>query len=173
VAPGLIRNVRMTAAPNTCLFDGGMRYLQNSVVVENQTEPYTAAMAQLVTKTDIAGTDTSGGSLSLRMVELTAMCQQASPGIEVNDKIAFNHAGGVVNLSPSPTAAAACAAFRAGASACCPTRVPPPLAPPAWTAGTALAPPWRLGRSRLVANLVRLFSCALKLAATAVARSTR
>jgi hypothetical protein len=38
----LIRNVRMTAAPNTCLFDGGMRYLQNSVVIENQTEPYTA-----------------------------------------------------------------------------------------------------------------------------------
>ena len=49
-----IKNVRMTAAPNTCLFDGGMRYLQNSVVVENQTEPYTACMAQLVTKTDLA-----------------------------------------------------------------------------------------------------------------------
>eukprot|EP01047_Picozoa_sp_COSAG01_P051827 COSAG01_NODE_5385_length_4293_cov_19.521221_7_plen_321_part_00 len=59
--------VRITAAPNTCLFDGGMRYLQNSVVVENQTEPYTAAMAQLVTKTDLAGTDTSAaGILSLR-----------------------------------------------------------------------------------------------------------
>jgi hypothetical protein len=61
-----IKNVRTTAAANTCLFDGGMRYLQNSVVVENQTEPYTAAMAQLATKTDIAGTDTAGGSLSLR-----------------------------------------------------------------------------------------------------------
>eukprot|EP01047_Picozoa_sp_COSAG01_P098453 COSAG01_NODE_28641_length_656_cov_1.263914_1_plen_198_part_10 len=62
----MIKNVRMTAAPNTCLFDGGMRYLQNSVVVENQTQPYTAAMAQLVTKTDLAGTDTAGGTLSLR-----------------------------------------------------------------------------------------------------------
>jgi hypothetical protein len=62
-----IKNVRMTAAPNTCLFDGGMRYLQNSVVVENQTEPYTACMAQLVTKTDLAGTDTGmAGTLSLR-----------------------------------------------------------------------------------------------------------
>jgi hypothetical protein len=43
-----------------------LRYLQNSVVVENQTQPYTAAMAQLVTKTDLAGTDTAGGTLSLR-----------------------------------------------------------------------------------------------------------
>ena len=61
------KNVRITAAPNTCLFDGGIRYLQNSVVVENQTEPYTAAMAQLVTKTDIPGTDTgAAGILSLR-----------------------------------------------------------------------------------------------------------
>jgi hypothetical protein len=44
-----VRHVRLTAAPNTALFDGGMRYLQNSVVVENQTKPYTAAMAQLLT----------------------------------------------------------------------------------------------------------------------------
>lgn len=45
-----------------------MRYLCNSVTVENQTEPYTAAMAQLLTKTDINGTDTSGSNslLSLR-----------------------------------------------------------------------------------------------------------
>ena len=34
-----VKNVRITAAPNTSLFDGGVRYLQNSVVVENQTEP--------------------------------------------------------------------------------------------------------------------------------------
>jgi len=42
--------------------------LCNSVTVENQTEPYTAAMAQLLTKTDINGTDSSGSNslLSLR-----------------------------------------------------------------------------------------------------------
>ena len=37
-----VKNVRITAAPNTSLFDGGVRYLQNSVVVENQTQPYSA-----------------------------------------------------------------------------------------------------------------------------------
>jgi hypothetical protein len=62
-----VRNVRVTAAPNTSLFDGGVRYLQNSVVVENQTQPYSACMAQLLTKTDVAGTDSGvGGMLSLR-----------------------------------------------------------------------------------------------------------
>jgi hypothetical protein len=62
-----VRNVRITAAPNTSLFDGGVRYLQNSVVVENQTQPYSACMAQLLTKTDVAGTDTGvAGMLSLR-----------------------------------------------------------------------------------------------------------
>jgi hypothetical protein len=35
-----VKNVRITAAPNNSLFDGGVRYLQNSVVVENQTQPY-------------------------------------------------------------------------------------------------------------------------------------
>ena len=61
-------DTRITAAPNTCLFDGGMKYIANSTVIENQTEPYTAAMAQLLTKTDISGTDTSGSNslLSLR-----------------------------------------------------------------------------------------------------------
>ena len=59
--------MRITAAPNTSLFDGGVRYLQNSVVVENQTQPYSARMAQLLTKTDVAGTDTGvAGMLSLR-----------------------------------------------------------------------------------------------------------
>ena len=62
-----VRNVRLTAAPNTALFDGGVRYLQNSVVVENQTQPYSAAMAQLLMKTDVPGTDTGcAGVLSLR-----------------------------------------------------------------------------------------------------------
>eukprot|EP01047_Picozoa_sp_COSAG01_P076758 COSAG01_NODE_13588_length_1562_cov_26.902939_1_plen_502_part_01 len=62
-----VKNVRITAAPNTSLFDGGVRYLQNSVVVENQTQPYSACMAQLLTKTDVAGTDTGvAGMLSLR-----------------------------------------------------------------------------------------------------------
>jgi hypothetical protein len=62
-----VKNVRITAAPNTSLFDGGVRYLQNSVVVENQTQPYSACMAQLLTKTDVAGTGTGvAGMLSLR-----------------------------------------------------------------------------------------------------------
>lgn len=62
-----VRTVRVTAAPNTVLFDGGMRYLQNNVTIEHQPHPYTSAMAQLLTKTDIAGTDTgSAGLLSLR-----------------------------------------------------------------------------------------------------------
>ena len=62
-----VRNVRLTAAPNTSLFDGGVRYLQNSVTVENQTQPYTAAMAQLLTKSDVASSDTGvAGLLSLR-----------------------------------------------------------------------------------------------------------
>jgi hypothetical protein len=39
---------------NTVIFDGGMRYLQNNVTVEHQPHPYTSAMAQLLTKTDIA-----------------------------------------------------------------------------------------------------------------------
>jgi hypothetical protein len=63
----VVKNVRITAAPNTSLFDGGVRYLQNSVVVENQTQPYSAGVAQLLTKTDVAGTDTGvAGMLSLR-----------------------------------------------------------------------------------------------------------
>jgi hypothetical protein len=41
-----VRSVRVTAAPNTALFDGGMRYLQNNVTVEHQPHPYTSAMAQ-------------------------------------------------------------------------------------------------------------------------------
>ena len=62
-----VRSVRVTAAPNTAIFDGGMRYLQNNVTVEHQPHPYTSAMAQLLTKTDVAGTDTgSAGLLSLR-----------------------------------------------------------------------------------------------------------
>jgi hypothetical protein len=42
-----------------CKSRASLRYLHNSVVIENQTEPYTAAMAQLATKTDIllVGTD--------------------------------------------------------------------------------------------------------------------
>jgi hypothetical protein len=62
-----VKSVRVTAAPNTVLFDGGVRYLQNNVMVEHNPHPYTAAMAQLLTKSDIPGTDTgSAGLLSLR-----------------------------------------------------------------------------------------------------------
>ena len=62
-----VKSVRVTAAPNTALFDGGVRYLQNNVMVEHNPHPYTAAMAQLLTKPDIPGTDTgSAGMLSLR-----------------------------------------------------------------------------------------------------------
>eukprot|EP01047_Picozoa_sp_COSAG01_P073496 COSAG01_NODE_12003_length_1818_cov_1.761489_2_plen_426_part_01 len=62
-----VKSVRVTAAPNTALFDGGVRYLQNNVTVEHQPHPYTAAMAQMLTKSDIPGTDTgSAGLLSLR-----------------------------------------------------------------------------------------------------------
>jgi hypothetical protein len=62
-----VKSVRVTAAPNTALFDGGVRYLQNNVMVEHNPHPYTAAMAQLLTKSDIPGTDTgSAGLLSLR-----------------------------------------------------------------------------------------------------------
>jgi hypothetical protein len=60
-------DVRITAAPNTCIFDGGMRYSQNSVTVENQTQPYTAAMTSLLMKSDLAGTDTSGSNSLLTL----------------------------------------------------------------------------------------------------------
>jgi len=45
---------RFTAAPNTALFDGGAKYMQNSTLIENSTEPYTQAMCSLLMKTDIA-----------------------------------------------------------------------------------------------------------------------
>ena len=34
-----VKSVRVTAAPNTALFDGGVRYLQNNVTVEHQPHP--------------------------------------------------------------------------------------------------------------------------------------
>lgn len=34
-----VKSVRITAAPNTALFDGGVRYLQNNVTIEQQPQP--------------------------------------------------------------------------------------------------------------------------------------
>jgi len=61
-------SVRMSAIPNTVIFGGGQRYMQNSVLIENQTDPVTVGMANLLMKTDYAGSDTSGSNalLSLR-----------------------------------------------------------------------------------------------------------
>ena len=61
-------SVRMSAIPNTVIFGGGMRYMQNSVLIENNTDPVTCGMANLLMKTDYAGSDTSGSNalLSLR-----------------------------------------------------------------------------------------------------------
>jgi hypothetical protein len=41
---------RFTACPAMALFDGGLKYMCNSTLVENQTEPYTASMATLPTR---------------------------------------------------------------------------------------------------------------------------
>ena len=66
LADKLHDDVRITAAPNTCLFDGGMRYSQNSVTVENQTEPYTAAMTSLLMKSDLAEQRLSSSTVTRR-----------------------------------------------------------------------------------------------------------
>ena len=57
--------VRMSAIPNTVIFGGGMRYMKNSVLIENQTDPVTCGMANLLMKTDYAGSDTSGSNALL------------------------------------------------------------------------------------------------------------
>ena len=55
-------NIAMTAAPNASLFDQ-VRFVQNSVTMENNPEYYTTACAQLLTKTDRAGSDTTGSGM--------------------------------------------------------------------------------------------------------------
>eukprot|EP01047_Picozoa_sp_COSAG01_P051065 COSAG01_NODE_5225_length_4401_cov_24.113901_4_plen_553_part_00 len=59
---------RFTACPAMALFDGGLKYMCNSTLVENQTEPYTASMATLLMKTDVPSSDTSasGSLMTLR-----------------------------------------------------------------------------------------------------------
>ena len=89
--------VRITAAPNTCIFDGGMRYSQNSVTVENQTQPYTAAMTSLLMKSDLAGTDTSGSN-SLLTLRKDVYKQLTGKGTST----ATSTAGGTVDLAAAP-----------------------------------------------------------------------
>jgi hypothetical protein len=59
---------RFTACPGMALFDGGLKYMCNNTLVENQTEPYTASMATLLMKTDVPSSDTSasGSLMTLR-----------------------------------------------------------------------------------------------------------
>jgi hypothetical protein len=59
---------RFTACPAAALFDGGLKYMCNNTLVENQTEPYTASMATLLMKTDVPSSDTSasGSLMTLR-----------------------------------------------------------------------------------------------------------
>eukprot|EP01047_Picozoa_sp_COSAG01_P076832 COSAG01_NODE_13631_length_1556_cov_6.530542_2_plen_145_part_00 len=52
----------MTAAPLHALFDQS-RFVMNGVTVENQPNLYDTACAQLLTKVDIAGPDTSGSGM--------------------------------------------------------------------------------------------------------------
>lgn len=60
-------SVRLSAIPNTVIFGGGMKYMQNSVLVENQTDPVTVGMTSLLMKTDYAGSDTSGSNALLTL----------------------------------------------------------------------------------------------------------
>ena len=55
-------NVALTAAPLHSLFDQS-RFVMNGVTVENQPNLYDTACAQLLTKVDIAGPDTSGSGM--------------------------------------------------------------------------------------------------------------
>jgi hypothetical protein len=55
-------NVALTAAPAHALFDQS-RFVMNGVTVENQPNLYDTACAQLLTKVDIAGPDTSGSGM--------------------------------------------------------------------------------------------------------------
>jgi hypothetical protein len=55
-------NVALTAAPLHALFDQS-RFVMNGVTVENQPNLYDTACAQLLTKVDIAGPDTSGSGM--------------------------------------------------------------------------------------------------------------
>ena len=55
-------NVALTAAPVHSLFDQS-RFVMNGVTVENQPNLYDTACAQLLTKVDIAGPDTSGSGM--------------------------------------------------------------------------------------------------------------
>eukprot|EP01047_Picozoa_sp_COSAG01_P013876 COSAG01_NODE_663_length_14420_cov_77.011382_6_plen_562_part_00 len=59
---------RFGACPGMALFDGGLKYMCNNTLVENQTEPYTASMATLLMKTDVPSSDTSasGSLMTLR-----------------------------------------------------------------------------------------------------------
>jgi hypothetical protein len=59
---------RFTACPAMALFDGGLKYMCNNTLVENQTEPYTSSMATLLMKTDVPSSDTSasGSLMTLR-----------------------------------------------------------------------------------------------------------
>ena len=90
-------DVRITAAPNTCIFDGGMRYSQNSVTVENQTQPYTAAMTSLLMKSDLAGTDTSGSN-SLLTLRKDVFKQLTGEGTSTATSVA----GGTIQLDQAP-----------------------------------------------------------------------
>jgi hypothetical protein len=114
-----VRSVRVTAAPNTALFDGGMRYLQNNVTVEHQPHPYTSAMAQLLTKTDIAGTDTgSAGLLSLRKDVNKKLLESVPKGrvksVELTQRIAAPGPPQVAAVTEGDGATDASAAARAG-----------------------------------------------------------
>eukprot|EP01047_Picozoa_sp_COSAG01_P041922 COSAG01_NODE_3630_length_5848_cov_14.340929_2_plen_789_part_00 len=55
-------NLALTAAPNASLFEQ-VRFVQNSVTIENNPSYYTTAVAQLLTKTDRAGSDTTGSGM--------------------------------------------------------------------------------------------------------------
>jgi hypothetical protein len=55
-------NVALTAAPMHSLFDQAC-FVMNGITVENQPNLYDTACAQLLTKVDIAGPDTSGSGM--------------------------------------------------------------------------------------------------------------
>ena len=57
------RSLRMTSLPNASLFDSQVRSVVNNVVLENTNNYYDVAQAQLLTTSNIEGSNTSGSNM--------------------------------------------------------------------------------------------------------------
>lgn len=110
-----LENLRLTAAPCTALFGGGMEYQCNSVVIENQPHPYEAAMLNLLTKGDSSASRVTGSNSLLDLSKGTNSDKTALSDEVRTFRLAVSTRGATV--TPAPLGYASTLVYKAAGNA--------------------------------------------------------